>query len=152
VTRNEDDVIYLDTSFVAPLFLPEETSSEVVAYVRALPANDVAVSNWTMVEFSSLLARKVRTAELSADEAKRADARFEDAVGGSLVVTLANGDDFSVARRYVQRLETGLRAPDALHLAIAANRDARTILSLDKKLVAAGKILGLPVSQGIELD
>ena len=55
------------------------------------------------------------------------------------------GDDFAVARRYLQRLETGLRAPDALHLAIAANRGAKTIYSLDKKLIAAGRILGLPV-------
>ncbi len=145
-------MVYLDTSFLAPLFLPEETSRDVVAYVQRLPASELAVSNWTMVEFSSLLARKVRANELSPEGAAEADAKFEAAVGDSFVMLFPGGDDFALARRYVQRLETGLRAPDALHLAIAANRDARTILSLDRKLIAAGKILGLPVSQGIGLE
>jgi uncharacterized protein len=44
---------------------------------------------------------------------------------------------------------TGLRAGDALHLAIAANNKARTIYSLDRTFVQAGKILGLPVQRGI---
>ncbi|MBC7637090.1 MAG: hypothetical protein H7251_15980 [Acetobacteraceae bacterium] len=47
------------------------------------------------------------------------------------------------------RPETGLRGGDALHLAIAANRRASAIYSLDKGLVKAGKMLGLPVSRGI---
>lgn len=145
-------MFYLDTSFLAPLFLPEETSRDVVVYVRGLPACELAVSNWTMVEFSSLLARKVRTNELNAEEAAQADANFETAVGESFVVLFPGPEDFAVARRYVQRLETGLRAPDALHLAIAANREVRTILSLDEKLIMAGRSLGLPVSQGIGLD
>jgi predicted nucleic acid-binding protein len=42
-----------------------------------------------------------------------------------------------------------LRAGDALHLAIAANRHAAAIYSLDKRLLRAGEILGLPVSAGI---
>lgn len=145
-------MFYLDTSFLAPLFLPEETSRDVVAYIQRLPASELAVSNWTMVEFSSLLARKVRTNELSPKGAAEADAEFEAAVSDFFVMLFPGGDDFAVARRYVQRLETGLRASDALHLAIAANRGARTILSLDKKLIAAGRILGLPVSQGIGLE
>jgi len=144
-------VFYLDTSFVAPLFLPEETSGDVAAWIQRLPAGELAVSDWTVVEFSSLLARKVRTDGLTAEEAAKADARFAAAVDDAFVVFLPNRNDFAIARRYVQRLETGLRAPEALHLAIAANRDAKTIYSLDDKLVMAGGILGLPVSQGIRL-
>ncbi len=37
-----------------------------------------------------------------------------------------------------------LRAGDALHLAIARNHHARAIHSLDKKLLTAGRTLGLP--------
>lgn len=144
-------MLYLDTSFVTPLFLPEETSGDFAAFVQRLPAGDVAVSHWTLVEFSSLLARKVRARELSAREATEADMRFEASVGQSFIVFLPVGDEFAVARRYVQRLETGLGAPDALHLAIAANRDARVIYSLDRKLIATGRPLGLPVSPGVRL-
>jgi hypothetical protein len=42
-----------------------------------------------------------------------------------------------------------LRAGDALHLAIAGNRQAAAIYSLDKGLLMAGRLLDLPVSMGI---
>jgi predicted nucleic acid-binding protein len=45
----------------------------------------------------------------------------------------------------------GLRAGDALHLAIARNRRADTIYSLDKTMLKAGRGLGLPLSSGIRL-
>jgi hypothetical protein len=41
------------------------------------------------------------------------------------------------------------RAGEALHLAVADNHRATVIYSLDKTLLKAGKILGLPVSTGI---
>jgi uncharacterized protein len=145
-------VLYFDTSFLAPLFLPESTSGDIAAYVRGLPAKELAVSHWTRVEFSSLVARKVRTSELDAEAAAHADTRFEAAVGESFAVFLPNADDFALAKRYIGQFETGLRAPDALHLAIAANRRAATIYSLDRRLIAAGKILDLPVSTGIRTE
>jgi hypothetical protein len=55
-------------------------------------------------------------------------------------------------RRYLDNYETGLRAGDALHLAIAGNHRAKAIYSLDKTMIKAGKILGLPVSAGIRAD
>jgi uncharacterized protein len=145
-------VFYLDTSFVAPLFIPEETSRDVAAFFRGLPAGELAVSHWTAVEFSSMMARRARASELTAKEAARADSRFDAAIGSSFVVFLPGADDFALARRFIQRLETGLRAPDALHLAIAANRDAQAILSLDKRLIAASRILGLPGAHGIGFE
>jgi predicted nucleic acid-binding protein len=54
-----------------------------------------------------------------------------------------------LARRYLHTYETGLRAGDALHLAIAGNHQAAAIYSLDRTMIKAGKILGLPVSAAI---
>jgi predicted nucleic acid-binding protein len=62
---------------------------------------------------------------------------------------LPDGNDFDLCKRYLQQFEAGLRAGDALHLAIANNRSAQKIYTLDKKLLRAGKLLGLPVSTGI---
>jgi predicted nucleic acid-binding protein len=42
-----------------------------------------------------------------------------------------------------------LRLGDALHLAIANNHGAERFLTLDKKLLKAGKLLGLPVTTGV---
>jgi uncharacterized protein len=99
--------------------------------------------------FSSLVARKVRTRELDPEAAEQADARFEIMASDAFAVFLPDANDFGLAKRYLGNFETGLRAGDALHLAIAANRHARAIYSLDRKLMMAGKILDLPVRMGI---
>jgi predicted nucleic acid-binding protein len=70
-------VLYFDTSFLAPLILPEATSDKIAAFLRRLPAAELTVSHWTRVEFSSLIAREVRMGGLDVQAAARADARFE---------------------------------------------------------------------------
>jgi predicted nucleic acid-binding protein len=142
-------VLYFDTSFLVPLILPEATSDKIAAFVRTLAAEAFAVSHWTMVEFSSLIAREVRMGRLDAGAAKRADARFGTMVEASFTVLLPDAKDFALARQYLGKPETGLRAGDALHLAVANNHHAAAIYSLDKVLLKAGMILRLPVSMGI---
>lgn len=142
-------MLYFDTSFLAPLVLPELTSDRIAAFVRRLPVEDLTVSHWTRVEFSSLIARDVRMSVLDAAAGARADARFEAMVDASFAVLLPNADDFGLAKRYLGKFNTGLRAGDALHLAIAANRQAAAIYSLDKGLLMAGRLLDLPASMGI---
>ena len=139
---------YFDTSFLVPLVLPEATSEPIAGFFEGLPADDLAVSDWTRVEFASLLAREVRMGGLDTAAAHKAGARFETMVGESFVVLLPNRGDFDRARDWLGRFETGLRAGDALHLAIARNRGADAIYSLDKGMIAAGKRLGLPASAG----
>jgi predicted nucleic acid-binding protein len=142
-------VLYFDTSFHAPLVLPESTSDKIAAFVRRLPVEELTVSHWTRVEFSSLIARDVRMSVLDAAAGARADARFEAMVDASFAVLLPSADDFGLAKRYLGKFNTGLRAGDALHLAIAGNRQAAAIYSLDKGLLMAGRLLDLPVRMGI---
>jgi predicted nucleic acid-binding protein len=145
-------MIYFDTSFLVPLVLPEATSERIAAFIRELNTEQFAVSHWTRVEFSSLIAREVRVGGLDAQAAAQADARFEVMVDDSFAVLLPNADDFSLAKQYLGRFETGLRAGEAFHLAIASNHRAGTIYSLDKTLLRAGTTLGLPVSMGIQIE
>ena len=112
---------YFDTSFLVPLILSEATSDLIAGFFGDLSVGSLAVSHWTRVEFSSLLAREVRMGGLSADTAHEAEARFEAMVEESFEVLLPNGDDFNLAKEYLGRFDTGLRAGDALHLAIAGN-------------------------------
>src|SRR5271169_6554360 len=58
--KNEKRVLYFDTSFLVPLILPEATSDSIAALVHRLSAEQLTVSHWTRVEFSSLIAREVR--------------------------------------------------------------------------------------------
>jgi predicted nucleic acid-binding protein len=144
-------MLYFDTSFLAPLILPEATSETIAAFVGALGGDELAVSQWTRVEFSSLLAREVRMGGLDDNAAAQAGACFEAMVNASFSVILPVADDFNLARRYLGKFETGLRAGDAFHLAIATIHRAQLIYTLDKGLLKAGNILGLPVSMGISM-
>jgi predicted nucleic acid-binding protein len=147
--------LYFDTSALAPLILEESTSSSVERFMAGLPEGELSISHWTRVEFSSLLAREVRMGGLERQVAEDADAQFETMVAESFVVFLPNADDFTLAKAYLHNTlakaylhnhETGLRAGDALHLAIASNRRAEAIYSFDTTLLKAGALLGLPVS------
>jgi uncharacterized protein len=143
---------YFDTSFLTPLIREEKTSSRVARFVVGLTTGELAISLWTEVEVASLLARDVRMGVITGDEAKNADALFEDIVRQSFVVVSPSVDDYALARHHLHNYGTDLRAGDALHLAIAGNRRAEAIYSLDKPMIKAGKILGLPVSDGISAD
>ncbi len=139
-------MIYFDTSFLVPLILSEPSSKRVERVVHRQPAGELAVSHWTRVEFSSLLAREVRMGGMDGLAARRADAEFEAVVAESFRVLLPDEEDFNLSKQYLQRYESGLRAADALHLAIAKNQKAAMIYSLDRKLLRAGRVLGLPIA------
>lgn len=142
---------YCDTSFLAPLIREEETSAAIERFMAGLPVGELAISRWTEVEFVSLLARDVRMGALAEADARQTNAVFQDLISQSFTVLLPNAGDYELARDYLHHYESGLRAGDAFHLAIAANRRVEAIYSLDKAMIAAGKMLGLPVSTGFRI-
>ncbi len=144
-------MFYFDTSFLAPLILQESTSAKIEQFMVGQPPGELTISHWVRVEFSSLLAREVRMGRLDSQTARDADEQFETVVAESFVVLLPNADDFNLAKSYLGNHETGLRAGDALHLAIARNHRSEAVYSLDKTLLKAGKLLGVPVSVGIRI-
>jgi predicted nucleic acid-binding protein len=139
-------MIYFDTSFLVPLVVPEPTSDDVITFMQGLDEAQFAISHWVQVEFSSMIARSVRMRRIESRTARLMNAKFADRVGGFFNVLLPSGDDFNLARDYVMRFETGLKAGDALHLAIASNRNAQAIYSLDDTVIKAGTKLGLPTA------
>jgi len=59
----------------------------------------------------------------------------------SLVILTPGPEDFVLAREYPERFDAGLRAGDALHLAIASNNKAQKRYSRDRALLkSAGKV------------
>jgi uncharacterized protein len=143
---------YFDTSFLAPLIREEATSSRVERFIAELSGRELTVSRWTEVEFASLLARDVRMGVIAKEQADEANAMVQDMVWRSFIVLLPRSDDYELAREYLHHYESGLRAGDAFHLAIATNHGAEAIYSLDKTMIQAGKQLGLPVTTGVRLD
>lgn len=144
-------MLYFDTSFLVPIILPEASSSKISTFMERLRVEDCVTSQWTRIEFSSMLAREVRISALDTGAAHDADNEFDALLRESFNVLLPTGHDFHRAREYLQQFDTNLRAGDALHLAIASNRGAQAIYSLDKGLLEAGRILGLPATTGVRL-
>ena len=142
-------MIYFDTSFLVPFIVPEATSVAVTDFIHRLPRGELAINHWTVVEFASMLAREVRMGSYDSDAFRAAVNRLTAVTGTSFIVFLPDTADYALARDYLLQHDTGLRGGDALHLAIANNRRASAIYSLDKGLVKAGKMLGLPISRGI---
>lgn len=142
-------MVYLDTSFIAPLVITEHSSDAVEAYVLKVKPGELVTSLWTQVELSSLVSRKVRMGELSEARADEVRRKFDLVLGEFFEMLAPTPADFATAAGYLETPRTGLRAGDALHLAIAANHRATRIATLDRGFLAAGKLLKLPVTRGI---
>jgi uncharacterized protein len=140
---------YFDTSFLAPLVKGEPTSGAITHFFNKAERLGPMTSHWTRAEFSSLIARDVRMKATDANTAARVESRFESLLSMSFNLLMPTLEDIELCKRYLQHYDSGLRAGDALHLAIARNNKAHAIYSLDDKMIRAGKLLGLPVSRGI---
>ena len=140
---------YCDVSFLAPLFLEEALSRKVEAWVVRQTPGDLCVSHWTRTEFSSLIAREVRMGGLTEADALKVIVQFDRVIKDCFVVEPPRVSDFDLAATFIRQFNTKLRAGDALHLAIAANRATGMFYTLDERLLAAARRLKIPASRGI---
>ena len=134
-------MIYFDTSFLVPLFREEAVSRKVVEFVLRQTAGVLAISKWTEVEFASHVSRDVRMGELSATEGSSLLEVFDATIAASFVMLAPNSYDFDLAQEYITHFSTHLRAPDALHLAVAHNNGMEFVATLDEGMLAAAKKL-----------
>ena len=135
-------MLYLDTALVVSLFIAEQATDRVQAWVGRQEPGGLFVSNWVIAEFSSALSMKLRTGKIGLDERARILARFSGAVSTSFSQVEIEPDHFLLAARFADNHATGLRASDALHLAIASQHGL-TLCTLDKILASAGQLLGV---------
>ncbi len=128
----------------------EPTSGAVEAFTRTIATEEWATSHWTSVEFASLAARHVRMGHLPEDLARDAIARFDQTLASSFTLLHPSAPDFTLAKRYLGRFETGLRGGDALNLAIAVSNRARVVYTLDKRMLKACRMLEIEGKAGID--
>jgi len=138
-------MIYLDTTTLVPLLVHERESLAVRARVAALPAAELAISEWTMTEFVSAVGIKVRMRELDAPTGHEVVVAFHRMADESLTILTPGPEDFALAGEYLSRFDAGLQAGDALHLAIASNNNAQRMYSLDQALLKSARKLKIAV-------
>ena len=133
---------YLDTSVVVAALVPELGSGMVRAWLEDQPAGSLVVSDWVQTELSSALSLKLRTGQIDLGQRIAAMNLFHRLVVGHFQLAPVDPVHFRIAAAYADRHELGLRAPDALHLAVSADHGA-TLATLDRKMAMAGPALGL---------
>jgi len=132
--------IYIDTSVVVSFFIQDDHADAARRWARTDPS--VAISDWTATEFSSALSHHVRLGALSDRERKAAELAFDRWAMRGVVLEVAR-ERFQDARILMQG-HRRLRAPDALHLAIARH-EGLPLATLDHDLRDAAVAEGLKV-------
>lgn len=89
------------------------------------------------------MAIKVRTGPISLEQRAAILAMFNTLAAESFTVLGVTGGMFRAAAKFVDEHGLGLRAGDALHLALASEHGA-TVHTLDRRPAEAGPVLGVP--------
>jgi predicted nucleic acid-binding protein len=133
---------YIDTSLLAAFYCPEPLSQTVQK--RLSKAARLVISPLVELELYSAVAAKVRAKELPASSAGRVLDMFRKHLADGLYdIMPIETPEYAMARDWIGRFSSPLRAPDALHLAAAFNHDL-SLLTADKALAWAARHFGVP--------
>lgn len=133
---------YVDTSVLLTLFLNEAKTADAWAWLKTNQGKPLFASHWTLTELSSALGVKARMKAIDEPERQRVMTAFQRFTASRLTLVASNPDDFSRAAAWCDRWALGLRAGDALHLAIA-ERCGLTVCTLDRGMWTAAQALGV---------
>ena len=137
--------VYLDSSALAKLYVPEPESDRLEAFLRG--RRDLLISELTLTEILSAAARRRREGALSPYQANEIrEALLADADSGSFQRLSLDPVVHRVAERLLFALESlPLRTLDALHIAVALCASATYIATYDARMREAATRAGLRV-------
>jgi hypothetical protein len=135
-------MLYLDTSLLIATLTNEVETERMQHWLGRQPEDNLAISDWVATEFSSALSIKLRTGQIRVADRAAALATFTRLTIDSFIAIPVSRLDFRTAARLADQHAIGLRAGDAVHLAICANHGA-TLCTLDRRLGDAGSALGI---------
>jgi hypothetical protein len=136
----------VQTSFTAALgFRSSRHGSCRTGFAKQSSGERLAISEWSLVEFASAAAIKVRTGQTAPNLAKQATARVREFAQKHCTVAVPGLEEFRRAAELAGDGSLKLRAGDALHLAIAESLSAQGILCFDDAMIRSAKSLGMDV-------
>lgn len=135
-------ISYLDTSLVVTALTNERRTGDVLKWLGAQPAGTLAISEWVVTEFSAALSVKQRMGTLDPISRAATLNKFKDFLSTGIDVLIVASAHFRSAAAIADQSTLGLRAGDALNLAVASDNGA-ALHTLDQRLAAAGPALGI---------
>jgi predicted nucleic acid-binding protein len=135
-------MIYLDTSVVVALLTPEDRSSLALDWFEQCREPMIS-SDWLITETHSALGIKQRQHGLSSQARQAAAEQFERLLQSGVELRTLDRGRFRQAADLLQDPALGLRAGDALHLAVALHSRCSQLASFDGRMQQAAVALGL---------
>lgn len=137
--------IYLDTSALAKWYLNEANSEEVEKYIQE--HGPVTISDLTVVEMRSLLARRRREKSIDLNLEMQVFATFQEDIRKNFLLChrLPDGLALGAVNLISVLWEIPLRTLDALHLAIAREIQTEILATADRIMAAGARALGFSV-------
>lgn len=133
--------LYLDASALLPLFIEDARTQDAHEHLRG---NVLVISDFAIAEFSSGVAHRCRVGKINDSGAAAVFAALDAWTMNTARRESLTAGDIGLAISLVRRLDLGLRAPDALNIAIA-QRCAANLLTFDGKMARSARALGMSV-------
>ncbi len=137
--------VYVDTSALVALVTAELRTAALKTWLRGHVGQTLVSADWCVPEVASALSIKVRSGQLDAAIADEAWNEFGAACDGLLDLMPVVPADFSFAAQMCRGVPSGLRAGDALHLAVALRTECDSMLGFDLDLNRNAQASGLAV-------
>lgn len=134
--------LYLDTSVLVTVFTREPQSHQAHIWLGKQDAEQLSISEWVTAEFSSALSIKLRSGQIDIATRSKALSDYRRYATETFKILAIPNSAFRSATNYVDQTDLGLRASDALHLAIASEYGAE-LCTRDVRMAQAGASLGI---------
>ena len=136
---------YLDASVLVALLTVDALTGRADAFLRkAKPV--LLLSDFSMAEFASAIARRVRMKELLVEDARAAFSTLDAWIAKSARRIETHPADIRQAEDLIRKLEHTLRTPDAIHLAMS-QRIGASLVTFDEKLASIARAIGADVAE-----
>lgn len=141
-------IYFADTSAFAKRYVPEVGSTWVLSWIAPTANNIVYISGISLVEFSSIIARKLGEGHITQSDAHQLKNAFLFHTYREYAIVSISASVIQTAQQLVTRYP--LRTLDSLQLACALNTvryasSMPTFVTADQRLFAAAAAEGFPV-------
>ena len=135
---------YVDTSVWVAMLAQEAGARALLSFLENTEQH-LVTAVWTRTELASALGIKARRKELTQALVSEMLENFELWLPAGLSLAAVNNEDFLLAAKLCENVESKLRGGDALHLAVANRCQATHIFTLDRDMQRYAQVLSMQI-------